>query len=137
MISIARISESKIFQLDDNEIFVFGSNEAGYHGAGAAQLAYYLFGAEYRRGEGLYGRSYAIPTKDYDIRTLSLNKISLYVQKFIDFAEQHPHLDFLVTEIGCGLAGYKAEDIAPMFKNALILENVFLPKRFIKILYSI
>ena len=111
MKSIARISENKIYQLYDNEIFVFGSNEAGYHGAGAAQLAYFLFGAEHRRGEGLYGRSYAIPTKDYDIRTLPLEKICMYVQRFLDTAMQNPQFDFLVTEIGCGLAGYKVEDI--------------------------
>lgn len=134
---IARISESTINCLYDNEVFVFGSNEAGMHGAGAAKQAYFLFGAEYRKGEGLYGQSYAIPTKDYNIETLPLDRICDYVQRFLDFAEQTPQLDFLVTQIGCGYAGYQPTDIAPMFKRALNMENVFLPKTFIKILYQL
>lgn len=133
---IARVSEGKIYQLYDNEIFVFGSNEAGIHGAGAAHQAYFMFGAEYGKGEGLYGQSYAIPTKDYNIGKLPLHRICDYVHKFIDFAHQNVQYDFLVTEIGCGLAGNKVEDIAPMFKPALELENVFLPRRFSKFLLS-
>lgn len=131
---IIRISEGKIYQLYDNEVFVFGSNRAGIHGAGAAKQAYFMFGAEYGKGEGLHGQSYALPTKDYDIGHLSMHEICDHVHRFLDFAEQNPQLDFLVTEVGCGLAGHSVEDIAPMFKRALDLENVFLPRKFTKIL---
>lgn len=133
---IIRISDGKIYQLYDNEIFVFGSNEAGIHGAGAAKQAYFMFGAEYGKGEGLYGQSYAIPTKDQSIGKLPLHNICDYVHKFIDFAHQNVQYDFLVTEIGCGLAGNSVEDIAPMFRPALQLENVFLPRRFAKVLLA-
>lgn len=131
---VVRISEGKIYQLYDNEVFVFGSNEAGIHGAGAAKQAYFMFGAEYGKGEGLHGQSYAIPTKDHSIGPLSMHRICDYVHRFLDFAEQNPQYDFLVTEIGCGLAGHRVEDIAPMFERALKLENVFLPRRFTKVL---
>jgi len=126
------ISPDNITKLNDNEIFVFGSNEAGIHGAGAAKLAREKFGAIGGEGFGLQGKSYAIPTKDYDIITLNLNRIALYVKAFLVEAYRHSDLNFLVTEIGCGLAGYKPEDIAPLFKGAS--ENVFLPKKFVDIL---
>jgi hypothetical protein len=126
------IAPDIITELNDNEIFVFGSNEAGIHGAGAAKLAREKFGAIGGEGFGLYGRSYAIPTKDYDIITLNLERIGLYILAFIADAKKHNNLNFLVTEIGCGLAGYNPKDIAPFFKNAP--ENVFLPKRFVDFL---
>jgi len=126
------ISPDNITKLNDNEIFVFGSNEAGIHGAGAAKLAREKFGAIGGEGFGLQGKSYAIPTKDYDIITLNRDKIAFYVKAFLVEAYKHSELNFLVTEIGCGLAGYKPEDIAPLFKSAP--ENVFLPKRFVDIL---
>ena len=131
---VVRISEGKIYQLYDNEVFVFGSNEAGIHGAGAAKQAYFMFGAEYGKGEGLHGQSYAIPTKDHNIGPLSMHRICDYVHRFIDFAEQNPQYDFLVTEIGCGLAGLKPEQVAPLFKEVVDIENIFLPKRFWKYL---
>jgi hypothetical protein len=99
-------------------IFVFGSNLAGRHGKGAAKEAYNKWGAKYGRGIGPQGRSYAIPTKDFHLEPLPLATISDYVQDFIEFARARPHMTFFVTKVGCGLAGYKNEQIAPMFKNA-------------------
>ena len=111
-------------------IFVFGSNLAGRHGRGAALAAVKNHGAKYGQGSGLAGSSYAIPTKDESIRTLPMNKILTYVEKFIEFAAAHPEMTFNVTKIGCGLAGYKPAQIGPMFAAALKLPNVFLPKEF-------
>lgn len=103
----------------DNMIFVFGSNLRGVHGAGAARYALDHKGASMGRPEGIQGMSYAIPTKDKAIRRLlPLNEIQEYVDRFIWFANANPDKQFQVTQIGCGLAGGKAEDIAPMFFNA-------------------
>ena len=96
-------------------IFVFGSNEAGIHGKGAAKDAYRFHGAVWGCGVGHYGESYAIPTKDTRIRTLPLSDIKHYVAQFKRYAGAHPELVFKVTRIGCGLAGYTNEIIAPMF----------------------
>lgn len=100
------------------EIFVFGSNLAGRHGAGAARQAYVEFGAKMGQGVGHIGASYAIPTKDEQIRTMHLHQIEPYVEEFIDYAKAHPELKFFLTPIGCGLAGYRREQIRPMFKDA-------------------
>lgn len=104
------------------EIFVFGSNKAGRHGRGAAKFALQHYGAKYGQGEGLQGRSYAIPTKDGKLVPLSLSEIKQAVDRFIKFAERslehHPEFHFSVTAIGTGLAGHKHEDIAPMFAEA-------------------
>ena len=100
------------------EIFVFGSNQAGRHGAGAALYALKNHGAIYGIGEGLQGESYAVPTKDYDIQTLPLESIKVHVDTFLTFAKQHPNLVFKVTQVGCGLAGLRPKDIAPMFLSA-------------------
>jgi hypothetical protein len=101
-----------------NQIFVFGSNKAGRHGAGAAKAAKLYYGAEYGNGYGIQGQSYAIPTKDGRIKTMSLKDIRLYVDEFKVFAKNNPQLEFFVTRIGCGLAGYKDNDIAPMFNGS-------------------
>lgn len=119
-----------ITQLKPNEVFVFGSNLAGRHGKGAAKQALISFGAVYGQGEGLQGQAYAIPTKDYGVRTLPLNKIKPYVDRFITFAKERPELIFLVTDIGCGLAGFKPEEIAPMFDTAKGVSNIKLPEVF-------
>ena len=113
------------------EVFVFGSNLAGRHGAGAALYAKKHHGAIYGFGVGLQGNSYAIPTKDEDLKTLSLERIRYYVSQFIAFAVAHPHKKFKLTAIGCGLAGYAPEDIAPMFKTAP--SNVELPNEFLRV----
>jgi hypothetical protein len=99
-------------------IFVFGSNLAGRHGKGAAKHALEHYGAIYRRGKGMQGNSYAIPTKDHSIKTLPLKDIEIHVNTFIKFTLNNPNLKFKVTQIGCGLAGYTKEQIAPLFKNA-------------------
>lgn len=99
-------------------IFVFGSNLAGIHGAGAALFARLHRGAIVGQGVGLQGHSYAIPTKDERIRTLPLARIKPHVLEFIEFARKNPQLKFEVTRIGCGLAGYVDNDIGPMFKGA-------------------
>jgi len=100
------------------EIFVFGSNLAGRHGKGAALHARLKHGARYGQGEGLQGASYAIPTKGFSLETLPLSIIREKVAAFVDFARLHPEMVFQVTPIGCGLAGYAAADIAPMFRDA-------------------
>lgn len=111
-------------------IFVFGSNLAGRHGKGAALYAFKNHGAIYGVGIGLQGNSYAIPTKDTRLKTLPLNIISKYVEEFKDFALNHDELIFQLTPIGCGLAGYKYSDIAPMFANSP--SNIILPEEFKK-----
>lgn len=103
---------------DGKAIFVFGSNLAGAHGAGAAAYAVKHWGAVFGKGIGLHGMSYAIPTKNHMIRTMPLKTIKPYVMDFIRFAKLHPTLQFKVTQIGCGLTGYEAKDIAPMFIGA-------------------
>lgn len=108
------------------KIFVFGSNKAGRHGAGAAKFALDNRGAIYGNGFGLQGNSYAIPTKDTHLKTLPLSVIKQYVREFLIFAENHQELEFEVTRIGCGLAGYSDKDISPMFKDAP--KNCFLPE---------
>ena len=99
-------------------IFVFGSNLAGIHGAGAALFARQNHGAVYGQGVGMQGESYGIPTKDENLQTLPLFRIKPYVDDFIVFAKAHPELTFQVTRIGCGLAGYTDTDICPMFVEA-------------------
>ncbi len=113
---------------DDHQIFVFGSNTAGRHGKGAALFAKKNHGAIYGQGEGLQGKSYAIPTKDKQLRPLPLEKIAAAVDQFNSFAREYPDLTFRVTAIGCGLAGYKPEAIAPLFNDAPA--NCLLPEEF-------
>jgi hypothetical protein len=106
-------------ELQPNQIFVFGSNLAGKHGKGAALAARQLFGAVYGEAQGRTGQCYAIPTKDRSVyQSLSLFSIQQYIYYFDLYAIQHPELEFLVTKVGCGLAGYKDEQIAPMFRNS-------------------
>ena len=107
------------------QIFVFGSNLAGRHGKGAALAARQKHGAIYGQGIGLQGCSYGIPTKDRGLNTLPLNIIKAYVDDFLSFAAEHPEMQFNVTKVGCGLAGYTDEQIAPMFKEAS--DNCVLP----------
>jgi len=109
-------------------IFVFGSNLAGRHGKGAAKFALENHGAIYGRGIGHHGNSYAIPTKGYRLRPLPLTTISDYVADFLAYARARSDLEFEVTKIGCGLAGYQEIDIAPMFRGAPA--NCFLPENW-------
>jgi hypothetical protein len=116
-----------ISELKENEIFVFGSNLGGFHGGGAARAALNHFGAIWGQGVGLQGRSYAIPTMHGGV-----DVIKPYVDEFIAFAREHRELKFLVTPIGCGIAGFTVEDIAPLFADAIDDENIILPEAFVK-----
>lgn len=122
-----RYTPDRISELKENEIFVFGSNLEGSHDDGAAKLAYNRFGAVWGLGTGIQGRSYAIPTMQGGVET-----IRPFVAAFIQFAKQNTTLTFLVTRIGCGIAGFRDEEIAPLFEDALDLENVILPKEFVE-----
>lgn len=125
---------SKITQLKANQIFVFGSNEGGIHGAGAARDAM-KWGAKWHQCYGLMGNTFGIPTKPKNLRQrLTINEIREYVDKFCTFAKSNKSLEFLVTEIGCGYSGYSPQEIGPLFKNCLDLENIILPKSFVNIL---
>ncbi len=118
-----------INRLEPDEVFVFGSNLAGHHGGGAARAALNKFGAIWGQGVGLQGQSYAIPTMQGGVET-----IRPYVDEFIEFARQHPALKFYVTRIGCGIAGFRDEEIAPLFADAAGVENIILPKSFADLL---
>lgn len=124
-----RFTPEFITELKPGEIFVFGSNLKGMHGGGAAYVAYKKFGAEWGVGVGLTGQTYAIPTMQGGVET-----IKPYVDEFINFAAGHPELTFLVTPIGCGIAGFRVEQIAPLFVKALNAPNIVLPKSFVNLL---
>ena len=117
-----RTTPEFITELQQGEIFVFGSNLSGMHGGGAALVAYRKFGAVWGQGVGLQGQSYGIPTMQGGVET-----IRPYVDKFIQFAGEHPELTFLVTRIGCGIAGFDDAEIAPLFEAAHEVENIVLP----------
>ena len=118
-----------ITELTDDEVFVFGSNLAGQHGGGAARIAYETFGAEWGVGVGLTGQRYAIPTMQGGVET-----IKPYVDDFVAFAKAHQELFFYVTRIGCGIAGFRDRDIAPLFAEAVGVENICLPESFVRLL---
>lgn len=125
-----RVTPDTITRLEEGQIFVFGSNLSGRHGKGAAKTAL-GWGARWGQAWGLQGRTYGIPTKDASVRrTLSLEEIWPFVEEFIYFAKLRPDLTFLVTEVGCGLAGLHPKEVAPLFKGAMELNNVWLPARF-------
>lgn len=130
---IQRISNPNITSLKQDEVFVFGSNHAGRHGKGAAKQAM-LFGAKNGQGEGPQGKTYGIPTKSSDLKVLKLSSIKRCIDDFMVYAKTNPDKKFLVTAIGCGLAGYTPREIAPLFKEASTLENVYLPKEFWSVL---
>lgn len=125
-----RVTGNIITELKKGEVFVFGSNISGRHGKGAAKTAK-KWGAIYGQGEGLQGRTYGIPTMNANISNkLTVRKIEYYVDRFIKFARDHKGLTFLVTEIGCGLAGHDYKSIAPLFKDCVSVTNIKLPKKF-------
>ena len=125
-----RIVNENITELQPNEIFVFGSNLGGRHGAGAAKLAM-RWGAEYGNPVGLQGQTYAIPTLNELFQPLSIAVIQEYITEFIEFAIENPTLTFFVTQIGCGIAGFETSEIGPLFHKALEVENIYLPEIFI------
>lgn len=121
-----RITSSWITELEENEVFVFGSNKDGQHLGGAAKQAFDSFGAKWGVGEGLTGKCYAIPT----MGTLDEMKQAIY--RFLKVAEEYTEYTFLVTKVGCGIAGFPIESVAPFFKDASKLKNVYLPEEFFK-----
>ncbi len=125
-----KFTPEMITSLEDNEVFVFGSNKEGMHIGGAAAFAQENFGAVWGKGEGLYGQSYALPTMDDD----NPDCVKPYVDRFIKFANDHKEFTFLVTPVGCGIAGFTPEMIAPYFKEALDMDNVVLPESFVEVL---
>lgn len=124
-----RYTPEHIKELEKGQVFVFGSNLAGAHGGGAAAAAVRYFGAVWGQGVGMQGQSYAIPTMHGGV-----DVIKPYVDEFIQYAKEHPELTFLVTRIGCGIAGFRDEEIAPLFSDALALRNVLIPKSFVDVL---
>jgi hypothetical protein len=117
---------------DGQTIFVFGSNLAGRHGRGAALDAARFWGAKHGIGNGRQGEAYAIPTKDEHLSVLPLPRVKKFIDQFKEYAHRHPDVRFLVTEVGCGLAGYTAHQIAPFFRHAP--ENCVLPDEFTRII---
>ncbi len=120
-----KYTPENITELERDDVFVFGSNLQGVHAGGAARVAYKKFGAVMGQGEGFMGQSYAIPTMQGGVET-----IKPYVDRFIEFARECDQNTFYVTRIGCGIAGFKDEEIAPLFDEAYDLYNVRLPKSF-------
>lgn len=120
-----RITPAWITEVKEDEVFVFGSNLEGRHGGGAARIAYDKFGAVWGQGVGMQGRSYGIPTMQGGVET-----IKPYTDEFIAYAKRHPEKKFYVTPIGCGIAGFTEEEIAPLFKDAVDVENIWLPEDF-------
>jgi hypothetical protein len=119
---------------ENGEIFVFGSNLAGRHGAGAAREAYQKFGAKMGKGWGLCGQSFAFPTKNENIITMDLFSINAYVEPFKEVVEFMSDREFFVTRLGCGLAGYRDADIAPLFKPLAELPNISFAEQWEKYL---
>lgn len=120
-----------IVELKENEIFVFGSNEMGQHIGGAARLAFDKWGATWGQGFGRSGNTFAIPTLS-GLNKLSLDEIQSYVDKLFYYCYKFNNLDFYITEIGCGIAGFTYDQIGPLFKEFKHLPNVYLPKNFLK-----
>jgi len=125
-----KTTPNKIEKLRRNQIFVFGSNTFGNHSGGAAMKAL-EFGAIMGNPVGIQGNTYAIPTVILGGKRMKLRHIKREVKKFIKYAKANPRKQFLVTEIGCGIAGFTPLDIAPMFTKALNIPNIILPYTFI------
>lgn len=126
-----KYTPENIQELGEDEVFVFGSNLAGMHLGGAAKTALVRFGAVMGQGVGMQGQSYAIPTMQGGVET-----IKPYVDDFIALAREWDQTTFYVTRIGCGIAGFTDEEIAPLFAEAIDLYNVRLPESFVKIIHS-
>lgn len=125
-----KITPEDVQELQSGQVFVFGSNEAGKHEAGAAKLAKEKFGARDGQGYGPMGDCFAIPTKSWTVDQLSLDTIECYVVRFCEYAALNKDKEFLVTQIGCGLAGYSPGEIAPFFALAEMADNIHLPQSF-------
>ena len=123
---MTRFTPHQVTELAPDEVFVFGSNASGHHGGGAAHIAWQKFGAVWGEGHGLHGQTYAIDTMS------GMGAFRADAETFVSFAQQHPELTFLLTPVGCGIAGYTPEEVAPMF--ATLPANVVLPEVFARAL---
>ena len=121
-----RVTPDRLEQISGTDILVFGSNQQGIHAGRIAREALERFGAQMHQGAGIQGQSYAIPVMQGDVDT-----IQPYVDEFLDYASRHPHQHFMVTEVGCTLAGFEPEDIAPLFSPAREESNIWLPISFL------
>ena len=130
-----KVTSEKTNSLKENEIFVFGANLSGNHGAGAAKLAKDKFGAVQGIGEGFTGQCYALPTKDENIETLSIIEIYKHIEILHQEVENNRDKFFIITAVGCGLAGYIAKDIAPMFESFINFDNISLPQSFVDVIF--
>ena len=126
--------ESIIKTLAEDTTFVFGSNLAGEHSSGAAKTALEHFGALNGVGRGWSGQSFAIPTMNEHLQQMPLSQIQHYIDDFKTYTKNHPKNKYFLTSIGCGIAGFRDEDIAPLFENAINLSNISLPKEFVDII---
>lgn len=128
-----KITPNNITHLKPNEIFVFGSNMLGHHAGGAARTAVEKFGAVYGQPVGLQGQSYALPTLDANMNKVSLEQLKGTIERFTETVLSHPNKRFLLTEIGCGIAGFKVSEIAPLFEKAFLknVSNLSFPQSFI------
>jgi len=132
-----KVTPENIEKIKPNEVFVFGSNLQGHHVGGAAKIAYEKFGAEWGLEEGFSGNTYAIPTVDFTSREqMDLEDIEVFVQRFVEYVKTTPNKTFLVTAIGCGIAGFKESEIAPMFRECSFIANVKLPKLFWEVIMN-
>jgi len=122
-----KYTPDNIQRLNTGEVFVFGSNLNGFHSGGAARTAFEKFGAVFGQPSGIQGKSYAIPTLDEHGNKLDLGTIRIVVEAFLAYAERQPRLTFLVTKIGCGIAGFTEDEIKPLFGGG-VPKNVVLPK---------
>ncbi|RAJ24290.1 A1S_2505 family phage non-structural protein, partial [Pedobacter cryoconitis] len=132
-----KITPSNISKLKKNEVFVFGSNLNGHHIGGAAKLAKESFGAIENQGKGIQGKSYGIPTLNYAMAKISIENLQNSVNEFGLYASENLKTTFFVTEIGCGIAGFKSEEVAPLFKNLVNIDNITLPQSFVDVIESI
>lgn len=119
-----KITPERVSRLEPHEVFVFGSNAEGHHGAGAARVAHDSFGAVWGEGRGHHGQTYAIDTMS------GLERIADEARTFLEYAREHPELTFLLTPVGCGIAGYTPAQIAPLFRGAP--DNVAMPQSFLE-----
>lgn len=127
-----RFTPERITELGEGEIFVFGSNLNGYHAGGAARMAASNFGAKFGQGEGLQGQSYALPTLSKDMKRLPIEQLESSLDRLIECANKNSDLTFFMTKVGCGIAGFKVGQIAQLFFDREIPENIVLPREFVK-----
>lgn len=131
-----QVTPEKVYSLKENEIFVFGSNLLGIHKRGAAKDALDNYGAILGQGEGLQGQSYALPTKNTPTEFMPYENLKQYIDRLHLTIKQNPNLHFLITKVGCNLAGFTVWEIAPLFKDFIFLNNCSLPRDFLDFIFG-